>query len=191
MNNEIFYTTQQVEDIAQRAARYAVEQANFGNRIEPSPEGDEDMTKRIKQQVQLNGAQHWITGQTIGDLLNSYLSLCLSQGVVAPPIAVRPPSSSPLFGPYLKNFNEIYKSKQQSLQVSSQEVFYWDATATVGESLLGLKQLFCAKNFLIAWYSTNKFNKILNSSLQNFQILFAKFSKVRKTDTVLLLVQIG
>ena len=79
------------------------------------------MTKRIKQQVQLNGAQHWITGQTIGDLLNSYLSLCLSQGVVAPPIAVRPPSSSPLFGPYLKNFNEIYKSKQQSLTKASRE----------------------------------------------------------------------
>ena len=121
MDQQILYTPQQVEDIAQRAARYAVEQANLGNRIEPSPEGDEDMTKRIKQQVQLNGAQHWITGQTIGDLLNSYLSLCLSQGVVAPPIAARPPSSSPLFGPYLKNFNEIYKSKQQSLTKASRE----------------------------------------------------------------------
>lgn len=121
MDQQLLYTAQQVEDIAQRAARYAVEQANFGNRIEPSPEGDEDMTKRIKQQVQLNGAQHWITGQTIGDLLNSYLSLCLSQGVVAPPIAVQPPSSSPLFGPYLKNFNEIYKSKQQSLTKASRE----------------------------------------------------------------------
>ena len=121
MSKGTIYTQDQVEDIAQRAARYAVEQANFGNRIEPSPEGDEDMTKRIKQQVQLNGTQHWITGQTIGDLLNSYLSLCLSQGVVAPPIAARPPSSSPLFGPYLKNFNEIYKSKQQSLTKASRE----------------------------------------------------------------------
>ena len=123
MSKGTIYTQDQVEDIAQRAARYAVEQANFGNRIEPSPEGDDDMTKRIKQQVQLNGTQHWITGQTIGDLLNSYLSLCLSQGVVAPPIAVerQPVSSSPLFGAYLKNFNEIYKSKQQSLTKTSRE----------------------------------------------------------------------
>ena len=80
---------------------------------------------------------------------------------------------------------------QQSLQVSSQEVFHWDATATDDKSLLKLEQLFCAKNFLITWYSTNKFNKILNSSLQNSQISFAKFSKVRKTDAVLLLLQIG
>ena len=58
---------------------------------------------------------------------------------------------------------------QQSLQVSGQEVFHWDATTTDDESLLGLKQLFCAKNFLIAWYSTNKFNKILKSYSQNSQ----------------------
>ena len=43
MSKGTIYTQDQVEDIAQRAARYAVEQANFGNRIEPSPEGDEDM----------------------------------------------------------------------------------------------------------------------------------------------------
>ena len=116
------YTQQQVEDIAQQAARYAVEQAHLENRIEPSPEGDDNMARRIKQQVQLNGTQHWITGQTIGDLLNSYLSLCLTQGVVAPPIAVeRTIPATPLFGPYLKNFNEIYKSKQQSLTKASRE----------------------------------------------------------------------
>ena len=121
MGEETFYTQQQVEDIAQRAARYAVEQAHLENRIEPSPEGDDNMARRIKQQVQLNGTQHWITGQTIGDLLNSYLSLCLNQGVVAPPMERRPVSATPLFGPYLRNFNEIYKSKQQSLTKASRE----------------------------------------------------------------------
>ena len=58
---------------------------------------------------------------------------------------------------------------QQSLQVSSQEVFHRDATATADKSLLGSGQLFCAKNFLTNWYSTNEFNKILNSLLQNSQ----------------------
>ncbi len=67
---------------------------------------------------------------------------------------------------------------QQSLQVSSQEVFHGDALATDDESLHGLKQLFCAKNFLIAWCSTNKFNKILNSSLQNSQKCITKFSNL-------------
>ena len=123
MEHQITYTDQQVEDIAKRAAQYAVEQANLENRIRPSPEGDEDMSRRIKQQVQLNGTQHWITGQTIGDLLNSYLALCLSQGIVAPPIVSdrRPISTSPLFGPYLVNFNDVYKSKQQSLTKASRE----------------------------------------------------------------------
>ena len=81
------------------------------------------MSRRIKQQVQINGTQHWITGQNIGDLLNSYLALCLSQGIVAPPIISdrRPISTAPLFGPYLVNFNDIYKSKQQSLTKASRE----------------------------------------------------------------------
>lgn len=122
-NNDNLYTTQQVEEIAQRAARYAVEQANLENRIEPSPEGDETMAKRIKQQVQLNGTSHWVTGATIQNLLDSYLSLCINQGIVAPPIINQHPviSTTPLFGPYLRNFNEIYKSKQQSLTKSSRE----------------------------------------------------------------------
>ena len=38
---------------------------------------------------------------------------------------------------------------QQSLQVSSQEVFHGDATATDDKSLLKLEQLFCAKNIII------------------------------------------
>ena len=67
---------------------------------------------------------------------------------------------------------------QQSLQVSSQEIFHWDATATDDKSPLRLEQLFCAKDFLITWYSMNKFNKILNSSLQNSQKCATKFSKL-------------
>ena len=67
---------------------------------------------------------------------------------------------------------------QQSLQVSSQEVFHRDAAATDDKSPLRLEQLFCAKDFLITWYSTNKFNRILNSSLQNSQKCITKFSNL-------------
>ena len=67
---------------------------------------------------------------------------------------------------------------QQSLQVSSQEVFHGDATATDDKSPFRLELLFCAKIFLITWCSTNKFNKILNSSLQNSQKRFTKFSNL-------------
>ena len=127
MDQQTLYTPQQVEEIARQAAISAVQQfssaSNLLNGIEPSPEGDDIMAKRIKQQVQINGTQHWVTGQTIQDLLNAYLALCLNNGVVAPPIVTQAQvvSSAPLFGPYLKNFNEIYKSKQQSLTKSSRE----------------------------------------------------------------------
>ena len=127
MNEQTLYTPQQVEEIAQIAARCAVQQMssppNLDRGIEPSPEGDDTMTQRLKQQVQINGTSRWITGKSIQDLLESYLSLCISNGVVVPPVVAqtKAQTSSPLFGPYLINFNEIYKSKQQSLTKQSRE----------------------------------------------------------------------
>jgi len=79
-----------------------------------------DEMNRIKHQVNVNGAQKWITGNTMQDILDSYLSLCLQQGIVAPPIATVAESNNiPLFGRYITNFNRIYKSKQGSLTKES------------------------------------------------------------------------
>lgn len=113
MNDNNLYTST-VEEIAAMAARQAISQLlNFDNKIELLQE--EEMG-RLKQQVNVNGLQKWITGNTMQDMLNAYMTLCLQQGVVAPPIATKAETSNvPLFGRYIMNFNRIYKSKQESL----------------------------------------------------------------------------
>lgn len=107
--NEVVYTASQVEAII----RLISSALNLENKIELQ----EDM--RRKQQVNVNGVEKWITGNTMQDMFDSYLKLCLQQGVVAPPIATAPVSNTPLFGRYIINFNRVYKSKQESLTKES------------------------------------------------------------------------
>lgn len=107
--NEVFYTATQVKEIIQMVSLAL----NLENKIELR----DDM--RRKQQVNVNGVEKWITGNSMQDMFDSYLKLCLQQGVVAPPIATTPANNTPLFGRYIVNFNRIYKSKQESLTKES------------------------------------------------------------------------
>lgn len=108
------YTPMEVNAIASEAARQALLQVlNLDNGIELLQQNE---MARLKQQVNVNGVERWITGSTMQDMFNSYLSFCLQQGVVAPPIAAKAQTHTvPTFGKYILNFNRVYKSKQESL----------------------------------------------------------------------------
>ena len=111
MENSILYNS------LQQIARAAATAVSYLDNETELP--DEEMG-RLKHQVNINGTQRWITGNSMQDMLNSYLSLCLQQGIVMPPIAsVAETSNVPLFGKYILNFNRIYKSKQQALTKES------------------------------------------------------------------------
>lgn len=76
------------------------------------------MPKRYKEQIELNGEKRWITGKSIKELLEAYLTICIDSGIVAPILSPGLRQISPqtvLYGEYLKDFVEAYKSNQESL----------------------------------------------------------------------------
>lgn len=75
-----------------------------------SSQKEEDM-KRIKQRVNIGGQQRWITANSINDMLSMYLNLCISEGIVVQPKAVK---QIPMFGDYLVSFLSTFKNKQSN-----------------------------------------------------------------------------
>lgn len=115
MSEEILYTTQQVEEIAQRAAQYALEQVlkppNIEKEIGLFPEGDDTMNKRVRDKVQINGETHWIGGYCNQDLYDAYTKLLTQKGLITWNDDYKP---KPLFGDYIKEYYAIYKQGQES-----------------------------------------------------------------------------
>ena len=89
MNKNNTYTQQQVEDIALRAAQYAVEQIlhppNLDNCRSPdldiSQQGDDDML-RIRERVIINGQEQWITGSSRQDMYDRYVMALERLGLI-------------------------------------------------------------------------------------------------------------
>lgn len=81
------------------------------------------MPERYKQKVEINGENHWVTGKSLKDLLEAYLTLCIEEGTVVPGFLKREEktSSAPLVENYIREFNELYKSKQESLTKNNRE----------------------------------------------------------------------
>lgn len=76
------------------------------------------MPKRYKELVTVNGQERWVTGKTLKDLLEAYLTLCIDAEAVYPVLGNTQQNihTSPItFGPYLEKFNAAYKNNQQSL----------------------------------------------------------------------------
>jgi len=84
------------------------------------------MPERYKQQVELDGESRWVTGKTIKDLLDSYLSMCIETGKVVPGFvmeAKEKESECPTLGEYLDAFVKLYKNKQQTLTKENRKQF--------------------------------------------------------------------
>lgn len=71
------------------------------------------MSKRLKQAVVINNETHWVTADSTKGLLDSYLKLCIKQGIVVPAGEVRR-QDTPLFGEYMDSFFSMYKTNQSS-----------------------------------------------------------------------------
>lgn len=115
MNDPNIYTHEQVEEIAQRAAQYALEQVlkppNLEKEIGLFPEGDDTMNKRVRDKVQINGETHWIGGYCNQDLYDAYLKLMTKKGLITWNDDCKP---IPLFGDYIKEYYDTYKQGQES-----------------------------------------------------------------------------
>lgn len=82
MDDQKLYNAQQVEEIAQRAAQYAVKQTLLSMNLEnwnmsdttPTMEGDDNMGRQRVHVTLPTGEQVWITGATYTDLIQNALS---------------------------------------------------------------------------------------------------------------------
>lgn len=114
MENENLYTSQQVEEIARRAAQYAVEQVlsslNLENDIGLSLEGDNDMSKYVREKVSINGRDVWIGGYTKQQLHESYIHALEREGLIS---RVEHVDAVPLFGDYIDKYYKTYRTDQE------------------------------------------------------------------------------
>ena len=121
MKGQSQYNTDEVCMILQQFTSLTIQMLqlldNSTNYIEDLSEGDFDMSKRIKQCVEINGNKHWVTGDNPIALMEAYLQLCISEGIVVPPIVAigqNGRKQAPKFGDYLLNFVSTYKTNQGS-----------------------------------------------------------------------------
>lgn len=78
---------------------------------EPVMENDENMAKRLKEKVTVNGKTKWIDGYSIQELMDHYVDLLVRERVVE---RVEEDDGVPLFGEYLQEFVKTYKADQGS-----------------------------------------------------------------------------
>ena len=82
------------------------------------PKGDDNMPKRIKEKVTVNGQVKWIDGYSMQNLMDNYVRLLEREGLIE---IVPEDDAIPLFGDYLKLFYATFKQKQQSNTVINRE----------------------------------------------------------------------
>ncbi len=87
------------------------------NGIFDADQGENDMAKRLKQLVTVNGKERWITGATIGDMLENYRKLLES----SEPEIQNGSEKTVKFGDYLMDYIRTYKSNQSSSTMVNRE----------------------------------------------------------------------
>lgn len=143
MNEKPVYTESQVLGIL----------TNLVNGIGLCARG-ESMPTRYKQKMSIGGEDHWITGYTLKDLLEGYLALCIKEGTVVPGFIAKSmdkdasESSIPFVEPYLKEFNRIYKSNQESLTMVNRDRI--------------------AKNHIFPAFGDKRLNEVTTAGLQEW-----------------------
>lgn len=114
MEENNMYTAQCVEEIAQRAARYAIEQClhppDLDNGIESPPKGDTTMAKYMREKVTIRDEVRWIGGYTQQELMDAYVRLLEKEGIL---IRIADDLAVPQFGEYLEKFYKTCRTDQQ------------------------------------------------------------------------------
>lgn len=122
MDDHALYNTQQVEEIAQRAAQYAVDKVLNHSDLEKDiglfPKGDETMNKRVRDKVTVNGVVHWIGGYCNQDLYDAYVKLLTQEGLISWNDSG---VLCPLFGEYLQDYYDTYKQGQESTTIINRQ----------------------------------------------------------------------
>ena len=160
---EMAVTTQeQMEALAQKvAASTASElfrQLNLDNRsVESSgiSEGENDMPKRIRERITVNGQIRWISGINMQQLCDNYVQLLVNAGIIA---WTDVGTESPLVREYIDQFYSTYKQNQGETTMVNRERII--------------------KNHILPQFGNRKINTITTSECQAwFNMLNKKYAR--------------
>lgn len=142
MDMDTGYTPLQVEDIARRAAQYAVEQVLSPPNLDngrasdldiSQTQGDVDMS-RLRERVIINGKEQWITGASKQDLFDRYVTALERLGLI---MWIDQPSESPILRDYIHKFYSTFKQRQeQNTQINRERIIRNHILPALGDKRL-------------------------------------------------------
>ena len=123
--NQTVETQSQMEELAQNVASRTAEEilrrlnldSRTGNSLGIS-EGENDMLKRLREKVIINGKDRWVTGTTMQQLFDNYVLALVSEGLLE---WTDNCTDAPLLKDYIRTFYNTYKKKQVETTIVNRE----------------------------------------------------------------------
>ena len=111
------------QTVAARTADEMIRRLNLDNRTEESlgiseSEGDNDMPKRLREMITVNGKPRWVTGVNMQQLFDNYVQVLVNEGIVSWNDC---DSEAPLMKDYIRDFYDTYKQDQVETTIISRE----------------------------------------------------------------------
>ena len=100
------------QDVASRTAEEMIRRLNLENRTGITigiSEGDNDMPKRLRERITINGQERWVSGGNMQQLFDNYVRLLVNEGLVE---WTDTGSEAPLLKDYIRQFYSTYKQGQ-------------------------------------------------------------------------------
>ena len=109
------------QDVATRTAEEVVRRLNLENRTGITigvSEGDEDMPKRLRERIMINGKERWVSGGNMQQLFDNYVRLLVNEGLIE---WTDTGDESPLLKDYMRQFYSTYKQGQVETTIVNRE----------------------------------------------------------------------
>ena len=111
------------QEVATKTASELLRQLNLDNRTGESlgvseSEGDDDMPKRLREMITVNGKSRWVTGINMQQLFDNYVQLLEAEGIIA---WTGIETEAPLLKDFIQQFYSTYKQNQVETTIISRE----------------------------------------------------------------------
>ncbi len=152
------------QQVAAQTAEEIIRRLNLDNRtgepfgISPS-EGDNDMPKRLREKIAINGKPIWVTGGTMQQLFDNYVQALVNEGLLE---WVGNYTDTPLMKDFIRKFYSTYKKKQVETTIINRERII--------------------KNHIMPRFGNKKIDKITTTDLQEW---FNELNKKYARETIL------
>ena len=113
-----FYTSQEVTSKLNALLNLAMDLENgIPDLKQGILQGEQDMPKRLRDKVKVNGKEKWITGYSNQELYESYVTLLEREGIIERVCD----DDIPLFGEYALDYYSTFKQKQEQNTIINRE----------------------------------------------------------------------